>query len=289
MKDYSYKWRIMLYSILIVIILLSLLLQVYTINTENFDSTRNYMEGVDIIYWINLDRSPERRGSMETMFSDPVFNDTPNHRIPAIDGKNVDVFSYFEPSQRENPKLNNVEYACLISHLEMIRTFSESNYNVAIMMEDDMTLEFQDYWKKTVNEIIQEAPLDWDVIQLCYNSNMEPNTLYDFNRPCAGAYIISKKGAIRLMELKENGIYNLGKHSRPPYLHADHFIFSYLKTYCYKYPMFIYKDDNDSLLHPGDLSDHKRSKQNIVKMYKMYNAYQSLLLSDGGPFSPLVK
>lgn len=268
MKSGIRKWKTAIYILLLIIILTSLFVQIYHPHTENFDPTARYMQGVDIVYWVNLDRSHERRELMETVFSDPVFENTPNQRFPAIDGKTVDVFSYFEPSEKETPRLNNVEYACLISHLEVIRTFSESDYAVALIMEDDMTLEFKDYWKKPINDIIEEAPTDWEVIQLCYIGQPAVE-LYDAWRFSTGAYIINKKGAAKLMELKEKGTtYDLKQHPNAPYLHADSFIFSYLKTYCYKYPMFIYKDDNDSLLHPTDIDSHKESKQRIVKMYE---------------------
>jgi GR25 family glycosyltransferase involved in LPS biosynthesis len=43
-----------------------------------------YLEGIDIIYYINLDRSVERRKNMEELLSH--FN-IPNVRISAVDGK----------------------------------------------------------------------------------------------------------------------------------------------------------------------------------------------------------
>lgn len=258
-------------SILFLILLLSIILKIQSItyNKEGLISETNYMKGVDMVYWINLDRSPERRQIMSDMFMQPVLAEVPNTRFSAIDGKTVDVFSYFDSSEKENPQLNNVEYACLLSHLEVIRTFSESKHEVALIMEDDMTLEFQPYWKKSVQQIIQEAPSDWEVIQLCYIGEI-PDTEYKpwFFHFSTGAYLINQKGAQKLMQLRENNVYNLKKHPNPPYIHADSYIFSYLTTYCYKYPMFIYKDDNDSLLHDNHIEQHMKSKYNILKMYQ---------------------
>jgi GR25 family glycosyltransferase involved in LPS biosynthesis len=161
-----------------------------------------------------------------------------------------------------------VEYACLLSHLEVIRTFSYSGQEVALIMEDDMTLEFRPYWKKRVGEIIQNAPVDWEIIQLCYIGEI-PETDYQpwYYQFSTGAYLINRKGAQKLMKLRRNNVYDLKKHPNPPYLHADSFIFSYLNTYCYKYPMFIYKNENDSLLHNEHIEEHNNSKQKIVKMY----------------------
>ncbi len=69
------------------------------------------------------------------------------------------------------------------------------------------------------------------------------------------------------MDLKENNIYNLKKHNMDT-SHADVFIFSYLKTYCYQYPMFVYKQNNDSLLHTSHLSEHEESRKLLLDMYK---------------------
>ena len=65
-------------------------------------------------------------------------------------------------------KFTKVEYACTLSHINTIREFSKSNYGVALVMEDDMTLEFKPYWKKSVKQIMDNAPSDWEIIQLCY-------------------------------------------------------------------------------------------------------------------------
>jgi len=45
-----------------------------------------YLKGIDIIYYINLDRAVERRKNMEELLSH--FN-IPNVRISAVDGKNI--------------------------------------------------------------------------------------------------------------------------------------------------------------------------------------------------------
>ena len=272
MKHNFSKGEKTIMCVLLIGVLLSVLFfKTFKKDVENFDSNKNYLEGIDVIYWINLDRSHERRQSMESLFSDAAFNDIASiQRFPAIDGKTVDVFSYFEPSEKENPKLNNVEYACLVSHLEVLKEFSHSSNELALIMEDDMTLEFQQHWTKTVKEITEEAPSDWEVIQLCYNNQEgDIELLYNSYRPCCAAYVVNKKSALKLINfLTENGVYNLKKHVNAPYMHADHFIFTYFKTYCYKYPMFIYGNDNDSLLHSDDLPGHIKSKQKIVEMYK---------------------
>ena len=163
----------------------------------------------------------------------------------------------------------------MLSHLETIRRFSRTNHDVALIMEDDITLELKPYWRKSVREIIDSAPSDWEVIQLCYiiNGNRtNPSQFNLYNRNTrnlcvsAAAYLIRNEAAKRLI----NDIYVGGKYNLEHYIihHADCYIFSKTVTYTYKYPYFIYKSNNDSLLHPEDLNHHERSKLKVIEMYK---------------------
>ena len=53
------------------------------------------LNGIDIVYWINLDRSNDRRYNMTTMFEDDAFKDIKNERFPAIDYKTNDIMDKF--------------------------------------------------------------------------------------------------------------------------------------------------------------------------------------------------
>lgn len=243
----------------------------------------DFLDGIDSIYWINLERSPERRERMIKMFQDDAFNKlskTDNiKRINAIDGKSYPVFEKLQTNEIHNTK---VEYACLLSHLEAIRKFSNSQHETALIMEDDATLEFKPYWNKSVQEIIARAPYNWEMIQLCYNttkvlkkdytlnSNFEKANQYG-NIACLTSYIINKKAAQKL--IKEHYDENTKQYKlRNYHTHeADHYLFKCLRTYAYKYPMFIYPTENNSTLHPSDLTSHISSKNRILKMYKMMN------------------
>jgi GR25 family glycosyltransferase involved in LPS biosynthesis len=160
----------------------------------------------------------------------------------------------------------------MLSHLETIRKFANTNLDIALIMEDDLTLEFKPYWRKSIQEIMDDAPSDWEIIQLCYitvNYKPEKFNLYErnLNNKCvsAAAYLIKNSAARKLMD----DIYYNGKYTLEHYIihHADCYLFKKLITYTYKYPMFIYKTKNDSLLHPEDLMEHEFSKKKIENMY----------------------
>ena len=129
--------------------------------------TDSYLNGIDIIYWINLDRSTERKDIMNEMFKDEVFKGIPNERISAVDGENEElVYSKFKT---DNYNVSGAkEYACLLSHLDTINKFDKSKYEIALILEDDCTLELKKYWTKSIKDIINNAPKNWEVIMLNY-------------------------------------------------------------------------------------------------------------------------
>lgn len=268
-KMHSFHSIFSWYIIILLIISIILIIFLFLKKKEGFDE--KYLDGIDIIYWINLDRSPDRRESMEKMFQDDVFSGIKNKRISAIDGDDDNIYDMMEGNN-----LNHTPgvYGCLLSHLNAIKEFNESKYEVALIMEDDCTLELKKYWKKSVKEIIQNAPSDWEIIMLCYNVGKHhdlwnwTNVSKDYinsHMPSTGAYIINKKGSFKIMnDIYSDNIYNLNPNVSH---HSDSFIFFTLNTYCYKYPMFIYETENESLLG-HDIHEHNISKERIIEQYE---------------------
>jgi GR25 family glycosyltransferase involved in LPS biosynthesis len=234
---------------------------------ERFESNKtNYLEGVDVIYWINLDRSEDRKKNMEKMFEDPAFNGKKIIRIPAVDGKAPDIDNIIN-SNFEKMKLEistKIEHACTLSHVNALREFAKSEHQIALIMEDDMTLEYKPYWKKSIKEIMNNAPTDWDIIQLTYilPDNL-PNEMYQKNNKyywSTAAYIINKKN-INIIPILPDKI----KTDVPT---ADYYLYDIFNTYLYKYPMFIYENDEQSTIHQDHINHHNESKKKITEMLK---------------------
>jgi len=233
-----------------------------------------FLDGIDCIYWINLDRSTDRKAKMEQVFTDPIFSGKPIKRIEAVDGRTATLQDKIRMKHKRN---TNLEYACLISHLDAIKTFSETEYENALIFEDDVTLEFKKYWKQSLKSVIDGAPDDWEIIQLCYNTQRPLSNEYTLNNykndqyggiACMAAYIINNNAAKKFIyDTYDTGSKRyklLDYHTHE----ADHYLFKCLRTYTYKYPYFIYPTDNNSTLHPEDLSSHVRSKAQLIEMYK---------------------
>jgi len=246
-----------------------------TTTTTTTTTTKKYLNGIDMIYWINLDRSSDRRSNMESMFEDEAFKGIPNERISAYDGKNNIELVFSKLNIPLPKKQTNIEYACLLSHLETIRTFHESKNKVALIFEDDTTLEFKKYWTKTVNQIMENAPKEWDIILLSYIYKDKTNKFYNWdtstddydnatNYYSGISYLINKKGSSKIMKTYQNGIYTLDKDT----IHvADSHIYQLTNSYAYKYPMFIYATVNNSTIHSDHIPYHVQSKQQILKNY----------------------
>jgi len=236
-----------------------------------------YMVGFDIIYWINLDRMEDRKKKMTDDMLKYIM--VPNIRISAIDGTNENdnmIYGKFNASEFKNSKK---EYACLLSHLNTIKQFSESNYKIALILEDGICFDFIKYWNKPIETIISEAPADWDIITLNYSDQdyniKDTYTLRLPNKRIWGAvsYIINIKAAQKLINnIYKNNIYILNNKS----LHvSDDFIFTNLNTYVYKYAYFIWPDDNISSITEetpeiGHINFLKERKNDLIKTWEEY-------------------
>jgi GR25 family glycosyltransferase involved in LPS biosynthesis len=236
---------------------------------------------MDVIYWINLDRSRDRFSHMNRILKDSIFN-VPSHRIKAFDSKKHNIFSHFKLTPDVLSANNNVtinEYACLLSHLETIRTFSKSPHEIALIFEDDVSLDYKPYWNTTIQQIIKKAPSDWEVLKL--NTTRIYKNLYTLWAPICKqkchidyntiAYIIHKKAAISLINSLYDGKYNLDN----SVIHvADYLIFSKLITYVYKYSYFLPRDNNDTNIQHKytkaikDRIANKKTKRSMIALYK---------------------
>lgn len=219
------------------------------------------------VYWINMDRSTERRENMMKVLKDPVFDGMTKHRVVAIDGKQVtkkEIETAFENVDEEQPVK---EYCCFLSHIKALRQFSKSSHSIALILEDDISLDYKPYWKETIQDCIRNAPEGWELLQLCYtimDNQTMPTKMYTSSKEKhyygAVAYVVNKKGVRRF--LKEPLFDKTIKHL------SDHYLFLKMKTYLYKYPLFTYTGD-DSTLHKGHIDIiHIPSKQKIEDFLK---------------------
>jgi GR25 family glycosyltransferase involved in LPS biosynthesis len=91
-----------------------------------------------------------------------------------------------------------------LSHLDAIQSFNNSSYNVALIFEDDVTLEFMPFWRDTIQNVIDYAADNWEIIMLCYNvkeGGFFNETIKKYEDECYTlAYIINKSGSDKIMK-----------------------------------------------------------------------------------------
>jgi len=221
-----------------------------------------------IIYWINMDKSTKRRKYMKQVLQDPVFKGIPKTRISAFDSEKQNVMDKLIITKK-SPHMTPSTYGCLISHLDTIHTFSKSDYDFALIFEDDVSLrEYKPFWNKPLDEIVRSSPPDWEILQLGFGLNdknglpkMEYTPMSIGNYWQTVSYLISKAGAKRFIsEYYVDGKYRLYNNICQE---ADNFIFHVLRTYTYKFPLFTNNTGLNSTIR-GD-------KQNEKMMYSRFS------------------
>lgn len=218
-------------------------------------------------FWINLDNAETRR--------EKLLNEFKEHGVT----EHFRVSAYLSPKDPKRYKEN----ACARSHIQAITHFLlNTNDECALICEDDLTFECKPYWRSSVEDIVKQAPNDWGILQLAtIIQNIEPKfgdrELYfkwrDQKSSACLAYVIKRKCAIELvnMYLRESNIY------QPPtpdcfsngiYQRVDRF--TKFVSYTYKYPMFVYPDENDTQLD-NSLDLHVACKRQLLEYLKKHS------------------
>jgi hypothetical protein len=161
-------------------------------------------ESSPIFYWLNLDRSDDRRAYMSSHLQSLGLQ---NQRIPAVRWGDLDIPSdahppnrctlqtteteaaaapdlTFNPPRGHNthrvfitglcgrPKSTKKELAVTVSHMIAMRTAVNNNQSMsrfAVILEDDMRIAFDGVdW----NGLIASAPQDFSVLQLITSNTM---------------------------------------------------------------------------------------------------------------------
>jgi glycosyl transferase family 25 len=215
------------------------------------DINRSMLNNCPKFYYINLERSKDRKQKMESLFQQ---YDLKYERVEAVDGNHL---------KNWDSRLNKYEQGCTMSHLKAIERFYQSDEDVGIICEDDMSFEFLPFWKNSIENVIHNKPEDCDILMLSYiiwpQGVKHLTKLYNefqpliFNSTCA--YLINKKGASKILNNHTYLQPNLEKYTkiRPV---ADVFIYDLVKTYVYKYSLLIYPDNNTSTIHKNENGDH---------------------------------
>tara|TARA_B110000208_G_C11799546_1_gene441258 strand:- start:185 stop:856 length:672 start_codon:yes stop_codon:yes gene_type:complete len=198
-------------------------------------------------YFINLDRSKDRRAHMEKTFKNIT-------RIPAFDGDILDNY--------ENIKLplkcwqNKYQLACSLSHIKAIIEAYQNNDEGAIISEDDIDNQFKNKWCKNINTIIKDAPDNTECISLFCSSvnrlqyfitlseDYSPWINHNWSTCC---YYINRSGMKKILDMfYKDGIIDLSIRLLN-YVADDGVIYNNIITYNYTKPLFINTQFNTTI------------------------------------------
>ncbi|MDE2016601.1 MAG: glycosyltransferase family 25 protein [Hyphomicrobiales bacterium] len=150
------------------------------------------------VYWINLDRRPDRRALME-----PRLAGFDHERVAAVDGASLPTTT---------GPLSLYERACLESHREAWRRFLATDASCACVLEDDLRLSpgfaafvATDSWFPAkahvvkLDTVLQEVMLDDGGFHFSGRVLRRLRTHHE----SGGAYVLGREGAERFLALGE--------------------------------------------------------------------------------------
>jgi GR25 family glycosyltransferase involved in LPS biosynthesis len=215
------------------------------------------------VFYINLDRSIYRNNRMKKCLDEINAN---YERIQGVDmnfinknalmGGECDGLKYkikqnviFHPRQKE--------IAIILSHLKALTQLIEKNYDIAIIMEDDLSFRYIENWDEQISKIIETAPKNWSILKLHTSTpnivekygelykkqNINFMPLVKESIQSAGCYIINKEAAIKIInKYKINEIYTF-PHDKE-YCICECIIFSIPNVYIYTLPIICVAENN---------------------------------------------
>ena len=225
-------------------------------------------------YWINLEKSKNRRKFMEDQFKKI---DLEHHRVNAISPDDFDnVLANKRPLTCKHHGCTTCEYefACLCSHIEAMRIALMSDDDIFVIMEDDVNLACSIYYEN----ILKVIPSDFEILQLLILYDGTIVNLYDYFKktgnmfikwryllPSTGMYIITRKGAEKLVNQFYNTKTKMFDFSSSPYqIVADVLLYETLNTYATTLPYAYPLQELGSEIHPDHLSSQQKAT-NVIK------------------------
>jgi GR25 family glycosyltransferase involved in LPS biosynthesis len=164
------------------------------------------------IYIINLERSKERR---KHILDQVEKLNMPYEIVLAVDGNTLsdnDINKLVDFNSYEIYKNNNRfkgEIGCSLSNFKVLRKFLESNYEYALVLEDDISFD-PEVLREIIKKVIKMNDL-WNIVSFELSHRGMPITMqnispthhlvyYLFDLVDSGAYLIDREAASKLLQ-----------------------------------------------------------------------------------------
>ena len=221
------------------------------------------LNGMPKILWLNLDSDTHRYEYMMNQFEHWEID---NHvRISGYDARHdEDVSVYLKGKIPDN--MTPGEVGCVLSHLKAIKYFYEETDDPYILItEDDVSFDIAKCWNFTWHHFFYKLPYDWDAVQLTtictgdIHLKLHTRFINDFS---AAAYLITRHHAAKIIKNHVRGDkYKLDNGVKPRAVSED-LIFESGKTY--SIPLFLYKLDLGSAIHPEHIDIFHRNSHDAL-------------------------
>ena len=205
---------------------------------DTVESSQTHMNCIDTLFYINLDRRPDRNEHMKRELKKIHVPLDKIERFQAYDGLCLEKFNVtqndyklftfadFRNSPRKNFLIGNQ-----LSHFQILKTVVEKEMKHAVILQDD--LNFIDDFCVQVENIISSLPNDAEIVWFgfhkravgkhviawdLHNQTKETNTHYEnvvnehiakcktSTNPCSTAYVITLQGAKNFIKyIEKNG------------------------------------------------------------------------------------
>ncbi len=169
-------------------------------------------------YLINLDRATERLKLMEQEFDK---NDVTYERVVAVDAKKLTNDLYLIDNKYDRDFVPG-EIGCYLSHVKALQTFLSSDYQFAVILEDDAKLDPQYKYSiekaiATYNDLAKKH--QWDVLKI-YNGKRRHIKVKDLDdrfsiAACGTSVPIMGIGAIWTKKGAEKFLSKIVKNNKP--------------------------------------------------------------------------
>ena len=214
------------------------------------------------IYYINLERSKDRRNFFENQIKEYNLQSDNIFRVEGIDGLNINMNEF-----NHKQDLTPFELCCTLSHLKAVQQSYENDDEYSLIMEDDCNFEYVKYQKHSIQELIEymnTKHFDWHILQLCTCCKLSTNQnlkridtlVCKGNQCCTTCYLINKNGMRKT--LNKDNYYN----------EADKYLYKNCNCYYKIKPYFTYnysKDFNSNIHNINEQSNstnYKREDEN---------------------------
>lgn len=226
-------------------------------------------------YYINLDRSVERRNYIEEQVERLGIKNI--ERVPGVDGKKLDNskkgnIDEFKVDIKWPGKLRKGETGCLLSHIRAIKKFSESEDEYAIIMEDDIILDMAKSWSFSFLNFLKEVRCrpEIDIINLASYGHETPKKDFiflerkDTKYHRTLAYLITRKGSEKLLDSVNDNNVSMEVDPR-----SDHYLYKFLDSRLLQPDLFIPCSNFDSQIRTFDyFNQHKAMNYRCLKKGK---------------------